>query len=97
MRYLSVKETQFASTLAAVVPLPQETSGYTDPAFQLEMGRRISLGVLVIGALFALRMFRGPKKASDSAAVGATPQLAAEGAGFDHMLSGGGANPEFQR
>jgi flagellar biosynthesis/type III secretory pathway M-ring protein FliF/YscJ len=101
---LSVKETHFASSTAAAaaLELPDVGGGFTDPAFLLEMGRKFSLGILVLGALLALKMFRGPKgKVSGTASVGAFPQLAAEtsetsgSSGSDNML--GATNPEALR
>jgi flagellar M-ring protein FliF len=94
---LSVKETRFASSAAAVLEMPEEGGGFTDPAFLLEMGRRFSLGILVIGALLALRMFRGPKVKAASAALGENAQLGAEGAESDHLLPNAGASPEALR
>ena len=92
---LTVKETRFAGSAAAAVEVPEAGGGFTDPAFLLEMGRRFSLGILVIGALLALRMFRGSKKASG--ATDASPQLAGQGVGADHLLPGAAANPEVLR
>ena len=101
---LSVKETHFASSAAAAaaLELPEAGGGFTDPAFLLEMGRKFSLGILVFGALLALKMFRGPKgKVSGTASAGAFPQLAADtsetsgASGSDSLLSG--ANPEVLR
>jgi len=95
---VKVTETKFAGSLASQIQLPEEGGGFTDPAFLLEMGRRFSLGILVIGALLALRMFRGPKKkGSDLALSGAHPQLAGQGVGADHLLGAAEASPEILR
>jgi flagellar M-ring protein FliF len=94
---LSVKETRFNGVAASNIPLPEASGGWTDPAFLLEMGRRFSLGILVIGALLALRMFRGPKKTADTAEIGNQPQLAGAGVGADHLLPGADADPEVLR
>ena len=95
---VTVTETTFAGSLASKLDVPDEGGGFTDPVFLLEMGRRFSLGILVIGALLALRMFRGPKKkASDLAETGEYPQLAGEGVGSDHLLPGAETNPAALR
>lgn len=92
---LTVKETRFASSAAAAIELPEAGGGFTDPDFLLEMGRRFSLGILVIGALLALRMFRGPKKTAETPEASA--QLAAQGVGTDHLLPGTATNPDALR
>jgi flagellar M-ring protein FliF len=97
---VKVTETTFAGSRASLVEVPEAGGGIMDPAFLLEMGRRFSLGILVIGALLALRMFRGPKKKGAGGAeaeAGAHPQLAGQGVASDHMLPGAGANPEVLR
>ena len=97
---VSVKEAKFAGSTASKIKLPDEGGGFTDPAFLLEMGRRFSLGILVLGALLALRMFRGPKKkGSDLAMTGAHPQLAGHGVGANYLLPGADADadPEILR
>jgi len=95
---VKVTETKFAGSLASSIELPDEGGGLMDPGFLLEMGRRFSLGILVLGALLALRMFRGPKKkGTDLALPGAHPQLAGQGVGADHLLGAAEANPEVLR
>jgi len=94
---LSVKETRFNGAIASNIELPDAPGGWTDPSFLLEMGRRFSLGILVLGALLALKMFRGPKKGADTAMVGSQPQLAGAGVGSDHLLPGADADPEILR
>ena len=95
---VKVTETTFAGSLASKIEAPDEGGGFTDPAFLLEIGRRFSLGILVIGALLVLRMFRGPKKkGSDLAEAGAHPQLAGQGLGADHLLGAAEASPEVLR
>ncbi|MCP4377233.1 MAG: flagellar M-ring protein FliF [bacterium] len=98
---VKVTETTFAGSRASLVDAPESGGGIMDPAFLLEMGRRFSLGILVIGALLALRMFRGPKKKKGAEGTeveaGAHPQLAGQGVASDHMLPGAGANPDVLR
>ena len=95
---LSVKETTFAASLASKIEVPETGGGFTDPQFLLEMGRRFSLGILVIGALLALRMFRGPKRKGAELPAGEQhPQLAGQGVGADHLLGVGEASPEVLR
>jgi len=95
---VKVTETKFAGSLASQIEPIEEGGGFTDPVFLLEMGRRFSLGILVIGALLVLRMFRGPKKkATELAATGPQAQLAGQGVGTDHLLGAVEATPEVLR
>jgi len=94
---LSVKETKFNGAIASAMSLPEDSGGLMSPEFLLEMGRRFSMGILVIGALLVLRMLRGPKKKGADAMVGSQPQLAGQGAGADHLLPGADADPEILR
>lgn len=93
---LKVVSTKFpASALSEALDMPEEAGGFTDPDFLLEMARRFSLGILVIGALLALRIFRGSKKKSEAGAAAALEgQPAGQPAG---LLPGGSleANPEL--
>jgi len=66
---------------------PEDDGGLASPAFLLEMGKRVSLGVLVFGFLAMLWLFRGRKpRASDEQAVGALP--GAEGAALTGAAAG---------
>lgn len=68
---------------AAVV----EESGFMNKTFLLDMAERLSLVVLVIGALAAMKMFRGKKKGAGTVSVSAVGgQAALEG------VSGGSTN-----
>ena len=60
---------------AETLQLPEEEGGMFTPAFLLDMARRFSLGILVIGALLVLKMFRGKKKKSSEE----TPALEGQG------------------
>ena len=94
---LTVKETKFAGP-AVSLEAADQGGGLTDPSFLLEMGRRFSLGILVIGALLALRIFRGPKKKAPEPAAGtALPQLEGQLAGTGNLLPGAEANPDLLR
>ena len=77
---LIVKEASFyrAPELAA---LAGESGGLFSQGFLLEVARRSSLGLLVIGALLALRMFRGPKRRA-ALAEGAAALPGAAGGGL---------------
>lgn len=96
---LTVKETRFARPVTVGLVSGEEGGGLTDPSFLLEMGRRFSLGILVIGALLALRIFRGPKKktSAEPAADAALPAIEGQPAGAGHLLPGAEANPERLR
>lgn len=78
---LKVVSTTFAQTAATeTLQVPEEDGGMFTPGFLLEMARRFSLGILVIGALLVLKMFRGKKKKPSEETValegqGATPTL----------------------
>jgi flagellar biosynthesis/type III secretory pathway M-ring protein FliF/YscJ len=95
---VKVTETTFARPLASKIETPDEGGWFTDPSFLLDLARRFSLVILVIGALLALRMSRGPKKAtSELAEIAARPQLAGQGLADDHLLSGAETNPTILR
>jgi flagellar M-ring protein FliF len=94
---LSVKETTFASAGELTLEVPEEGGGFTDPTFLLEMGRRFSLGILVIGALMALRMFRGPKKKIPAEASQAPVSQLAGQSGQAEALLPGDTNPDVLR
>ena len=96
---LTVKETRFARPVTAGLAQGEEGGGFTDPTFLLEMGRRFSLGILVIGALLALKIFRGPKKkkSAEPGAGAALPAIEGQPAGAGHLLPGAEANPEMLR
>ncbi len=82
-----VVETSFASKpVQADLAPPEPAGGWTSPDFLLEMARRFSLGILVLGALLALRMFRGGRK--DDASAG---ELTGE---QRPALAGGTGSPE---
>ncbi|RPI61789.1 MAG: flagellar M-ring protein FliF [Planctomycetaceae bacterium] len=67
--------------------------------FYLEIARRASLGVLVIGAILALRMFRGTRRKDGAALPAGTGAPALEGSSGGGMaaLTGEGENPEMLR
>jgi flagellar M-ring protein FliF len=92
---LTVKEASFYQ--------PPEASAAATPAepmftkeFMLEIAKQASLGLLVLGALLALKMFRGPRRKLD---VEGMPLAALAGGGGQvpaGMLSAGAeANPEL--
>jgi flagellar M-ring protein FliF len=58
---LKVAQTPFHQPEAAALPLEEPGGRLSDPSFWLDVARQCSLGVLVIGALIALRIFH-PKK-----------------------------------
>ncbi len=98
---LKVVSTTFPQTAAQTIQLSEEDGGMFTAAFLLDMARQFSLGILVIGALLLLRIFRGSKKASSKnapALEGQDPTLALAGpdAGIN-LLPGGSpqANAEL--
>lgn len=94
---LKVVSTTFPqAAMAESLQMPEEDGGMFTPGFMLDLARRFSLGILVIGALLVLKMFRGKKKKSDAEAgaaegQGATLALAGQ-AGGGNLLPG--ASPE---
>ncbi|MCY2927541.1 MAG: hypothetical protein NT031_19300, partial [Planctomycetota bacterium] len=79
---------------APVPEVKEEASGFMNPDFLLEMARRFSLGILVIGALIVLRLFRGKKAPALAGAVG---QAALEGQGQVNLLGADHADPDALR
>ncbi len=94
---LKVVSTTFPqAAMAESLQIPEEDGGMFTPGFLLEIARRFSLGILVIGALLVLKMFRGKKKKSSEEAEalegqGAVPALAGQGAGLNLLP---GASPQ---
>ncbi len=86
---LTVTEASFYRP-PATSELESEDQGLFTKDFLLEIARRSSLGLLVVGALLALRMFRGPKKKLASMGEGA-PALAAAGQTVGGILPASGA------
>jgi flagellar M-ring protein FliF len=85
---LTVKEATFYRPPASAA-LGPEDQGLFSKDFLLEVAKRSSLGLLVLGALVALRMFRGKKKPALEGQ--GAPALAAAGAqAAGGMLPGGG-------
>ncbi len=77
---LKVVSTTFPqAAMAESLQMPEEDGGMFTPGFLLDMARRFSLGILVIGALLVLKMFRGKKKKTDAEAGAAEGQGAALG------------------
>ncbi len=74
---------------------PTEASLFSKD-FMLELGKSISLGVLVIGALLMLKIFGGSKRKMTVTAAGA-PELAGAGAGGENLLASDGEDPEVVR
>ncbi len=82
---------------APILETKEEAQGFMNTEFLLEMARRASLGILVIGALIVLRLFRGSKKGVPMAA-GVVGQPALEGQGQMNLLGGADqADPEALR
>lgn len=85
------------AALAAEVP----TGGVGSKEFWLEVARRGSLGILVLGALAALKMVQSPKKKALAAAALAGSgegQLALAGASEGNLLPGGAeVSPDLLR
>jgi len=97
---LKVVETKFPQAeIAQALELETEGGGWMSSDFLLEMARRFSLGVLVIGALVALRIVRGPKKVPAEAMTGQAA-LGLEAQGMDNKQLTAGtmpAQPELLR
>jgi len=94
---LKVAQTSFPQAAAAgAIDMEEEGSVFTDPNFLLEMARRVSLGILVIGGLLVLKMMRGKKTPAEASGE----SLALEGQGSANNLLPGGSpanNPELLR
>ncbi|MCD6304048.1 MAG: flagellar M-ring protein FliF [Planctomycetes bacterium] len=88
---LVVKEAKFYQPPEAA-DLGSEGSGLLSKDFLLKVAQRMSLAVLVIGALLALRMFRGKKPAGEQAE--ALQALAAAGTAGGAALLPGAAGGE---
>jgi len=67
---VKVVETPFHRPAVAEGAAAEEEAGESR-AFYLDVARHASLGVLVLGALVALKVFSGPRRASSSAPAGA--------------------------
>jgi flagellar M-ring protein FliF len=94
---LKVVETTFREAPASAAAGAPEERGWLTMDFMLEMARRFSLGVLVIGALLALRILRGPRRKAPPASEGAAA-LAGAPAGGGHLLPGAaGEDPALLR
>ena len=85
---LTVKEASFYRD-PQIASLAEEPEGLFTKDFILEIARRSSLGLLVIGALVALKMFAGKKKVPElnGSALAALAGPSGEAAG---LLTGGG-------
>ena len=83
---------------AAVVDADAEAGVFSDPDFLLAVARHASLGILVLGALVALRMFGGSKAkagalpAAGNAEAALTASQGSVGAG--NLLAAGAGNPQ---
>ncbi|MCK4277172.1 MAG: flagellar M-ring protein FliF [Phycisphaerae bacterium] len=83
---LIVKQAEFVSAAAAPPALPD--GGLFSKDFLLEMARRVSLAVLVIGALLTLKVLGGSKKKAHLTRSGEQLQLEGERAGGGNLLLG---------
>jgi len=93
---LTVVETPFHPPAAPPAAEAGQTGGrFTDPAFLLDLARRFSLGLLVIGALLAMKILRKPRKAGQAAA--GVPALETSGAPAGALLLQGGPEPDGQQ
>ena len=96
---LKVVNAPFHQQAAAQAAEPEEKGLFTKD-FILEIAKRSSLGLLVIGVLVALKIFAGPKK-KKAGAGGGTLALAAQtaGAGAENLLpaSVGEVDPDMLR
>ena len=59
---LKVVQTTFHKPADSGLLVEEDTGGMFSVGFLLEVAKRLSLGILVIGVLLALRILRGPKK-----------------------------------
>ncbi len=59
---LKVVQTSFHKPADSELLIEEDTGGMFSVGFLLEVAKRLSLGILVIGVLLALRILRGPKK-----------------------------------
>lgn|GEM_PF-202613 len=86
---LTVKNAPMARTVTSTELTDLPEGGWMSQDFLLDMARRSSLGVLVVGALIALRMFRGPKPKAAKATAGAEMPALAGAEGATAALQGG--------
>lgn len=83
---LKVVQTTFHQP-AGAEGLTEEDAGMFNPGFLLEMARRFSLGILVIGVLVALRVLRGPRKKAGGPGE-AQAALEGQAGGMGNLLPG---------
>ncbi len=88
---ITVQETSFYHPAPAEAA--EASDGWFTKDFMLEMGRRLSLAVLVVGALITLKVLGGSRKAAASAAAA----LEGEAAGQNLLPAGAGADAEQLR
>jgi len=86
---LKVVNVPFPAPVAAAADAT-ETEGWMTKDFILEMAKRVSLGVLVLGVLLVLRIFSRPKVRSEAG----KPALAAAEAGGGNLLTGDRSEPD---
>jgi hypothetical protein len=93
---LTVKEASFYRD-PQVAGLAAEDEGLFTQDFLLEVAKRSSLGLLVVGALVALKMFGGKKKAAplEGSAVAALTGQAGQAAGGLLPASAGEGDPQM--
>jgi len=103
-RAIGLAETDELKVVSCTFHRPAAAAGedeagvFSDPAFYLAAARHASLGILVLGALMALKMFGGGSKGKASAlggGGGAEASLAASQAagGAGNLLAAGAAGP----
>jgi flagellar biosynthesis/type III secretory pathway M-ring protein FliF/YscJ len=85
---IKVIETPFRRAQPSETAAAEETSTESR-TFYLDVARHASLGVLVIGALVALKIVSGPRKKGAGMPVGALAAPSTGGAGGLPMLGGG--------
>jgi len=100
-RAIGLTETDELKVVSTTFHRPVQTSEeaaeaglFSDPAFYLDAARQGSLGILVIGALVALKMFGGSRRKGAAAAAAGQAEGAVAGAGTDaggHLLPAGAA------